>query len=164
MTDFFDGFIRTQVVSDCYRKIDGKWMVKHAPFIDDWSLQEYKELAEYLKNNVEKNGFVAGAFLKGKLKGFVSVEPELFGSNREYLDLSNIHVSQDMRGQGIGRQLFQMAKTFAKSSGAAKLYISAHSAVESQAFYKAMGCTEAIEYNMKLVEKEPFDCQLECLL
>ena len=45
--------------------------------------------------------------------------------------------------------------------GAGKLYISAHSAVESQAFYKAMGCVEAKEINAAHAEKEPFDCQLE---
>ena len=42
-----------------------------------------------------------------------------------------------------------------------KLYISGHSAVETQAFYKAMGCVEAKEYNQKHVELEPYDCQLE---
>lgn len=42
------------------------------------------------------------------------------------------------------------------------IYISAHSSVESQAFYKAMGCVEAEEYSIKHVEKEPCDCQLEC--
>ena len=40
--------------------------------------------------------------------------------------------------------------------------ISAHSAVESQAFYKSMGCVEAEVYNQKHVEDEPYDCQLEC--
>ena len=49
-------------------------------------------------------------------------------------------------------------------NGAGKLYISAHSAVESQAFYKSMGCVEAGEYNPEHVEKEPYDCQLECRL
>ena len=44
----------------------------------------------------------------------------------------------------------------------AKLYISAHSAVESQAFYKAMGCVEAEVYHQGHVEEEPYDCQLEC--
>ncbi len=161
---FFDGFIRTQVVSDCYRKVNGEWIIKHEPFIDDWSPEEYDRLIAYLKNNVESGGYVSGAFIYGKLKGFVSVEPKLFGTRQEYLDLSNIHVSLDMRGQGIGKHLFGMAKSYAKSHGAAKLYISAHSAVESQAFYKAMGCTEAMEYNMKLVKMEPFDCQLEYVL
>ena len=49
----------------------------------------------------------------------------------------------------------------AKSNGAEKLYISAHSAVESQAFYHAMGCVEAVEYKKEHVEQEPYDRQLE---
>ena len=67
-----------------------------------------------------------------------------------------------MRNYGIGKQLFLIAKAWAKEIGAHKLYISAHSAVESQAFYKAMGCVEAKVYLQAHVEAEPFDCQLEC--
>ena len=77
------------------------------------------------------------------------------------MDLSSIHVSEDMRGHGIGKQLFQLAAAWAKSNGAKKLYISAHSAVESQAFYHAMGCVEAMEYKKEHVEQEPYDRQLE---
>ena len=80
------------------------------------------------------------------------------------MDLAAIHVSADMRGHGIGTELFAAAKQWAKSHGAGKLYISSHSAVESQAFYKKMGCTEAELYNLKHVEEEPFDCQLELKL
>ena len=69
-----------------------------------------------------------------------------------------------MRGQGVGKALFLAAKEWSKERGAKKLYISAHSAVESQAFYKAMGCVEAQVYNRKHVEEEPYDCQLECEL
>ena len=66
--------------------------------------------------------------------------------------------------KGIGSQLFIKAKEWAKKNGAKNLYISAHSAVESKAFYKAMGCCEAKVYNQKHVDAEPFDCQLECVL
>ena len=160
----FDGFVRTQPVNLCWRKIDGDWKIEEAPFIDDWTEAEYHELVDCLQHTVKTGGFVLGAFIGDKLKGFVSVEPALFGSRKQYMDLSSIHVSQDVRAQGIGRQLFERAKAFAKSHGAEKLYISAHSAVESQAFYRAMGCKEAQEYNRHHVEQEPFDCQLECLL
>ena len=77
------------------------------------------------------------------------------------MDLAAIHVSQDMRNSGSGKALFLTAKQWAKEKGAKKLYISAHSAVESQAFYKKMGCVEAKVYHPKHVEEEPFDCQLE---
>lgn len=162
--ELFRHFIRRQVVTDCWRREKGEWVVKSDPFIDDWSEDDYVLLVECLKNTVQTGGFVYGAFCQGSLKGFVSVEPDFFGGEQRYLDLSSIHVSQDMRGSGIGRSLFQAARQWAGKRGARKLYISAHSAVESQAFYRAMGCVEAQVYDPHHVEKEPYDCQLECIL
>ena len=115
-------------------------------------------IAEHI---IKDGGVVFGAFLEGQLKGFASVETEKKKKNQEYMDLSSIHVSEDMRGHGIGKQLFQLAAAWAKSNGGEKLYISAHSAVESQAFYHAMGCVEAVEYKKEHVEQEPYDRQLE---
>ncbi len=159
--ELFSGFIRRQVVNDCWRKIDGKWVIKSDPFIDDWSEDDYAFGIKCLKNTVSTGGVVYGAFSDNVLKGFASVEPQLFGSVQKYLDLTSIHVSADMRGNGIGRELFTRACDWAREHGAEKLYISAHSAVESQAFYKAMGCVEAEVYNEEHVRAEPFDCQLE---
>lgn len=160
----FECFDRTQNVTKCWRKINGKWVIKDIVFVDNWSDEEYREGVDYLKNLIRLEGYVVGAFFDGKLKGFASVEPDIFGATAKYMDLSNIHISQDMRRRGIGKALFILAKRWAKEHGAEKLYISAHSAVESQAFYKAIGCVEAVEYNKELAEKEPCDCQLECVL
>lgn len=162
--ELFRHFTRHQCVTDCWRKVDGAWVIKRDPFIDDWSESDYGTLVTCLKRTISTGGFVYGAFVDGQLKGFVSVESEPLGAGRNYLDLSSIHVSEDMRGHRIGHSLFTAAKTWAKAQGAEKLYISAHSAVESQAFYKAMGCVEAQEYNQAHVAAEPFDCQLECVL
>lgn len=162
--ELFRHFIRHQRVTDCLRKENGAWVVKSAPFVDDWSEADYLFLISCLKNTVLTGGFVYAAFCDDVLKGFVSVESELFGGEQRYLDLSSIHVSEDMRGMGIGKTLFASAQEWARKKGAGKLYISAHSAVESQAFYKAMGCAEAQVYNRKHTEAEPFDCQLECVL
>ncbi|MCD4712627.1 MAG: GNAT family N-acetyltransferase, partial [Clostridiales bacterium] len=107
---------------------------------------------------------VFGAFEENRLVGFASVENEYFGSKNEYLQLSSIHITNGSRGSGIGKKLFQLACESAKKSGAKKLYISAHSSKESKAFYDALGCVEAVEYNEKLVEMEPYDCQMEYLL
>ena len=162
--ELFKHFIRHQDVTDCWRKEDGKWVVKSCPFTDDWSEEDYQKLTGCLKNTAAAGGFVYAAFCGGRLKGFASVEPGLTGGELKYADLSNLHVSEDMRGRGIGRILFDAAKEHAKKAGARRLYISAHSAVESQAFYREMGCTEAQAYNQKHVEAEPYDCQLECVL
>lgn len=162
--ELFRGFIRRQAVTKCWRRDNGKWVIRDDPFVDDWSEEDYRTLISCLKHTILSGGFVHAAFAGGVLKGFVSVEPDLWGSRREYLDLSSIHVSEDMRGAGIGTALFAAAKEWARGRGGKKLYISAHSAVESQAFYKKMGCVEAQEYNQVHVEAEPFDCQLECSL
>lgn len=162
--ELFRDFIRRQVVTKCWRREKGKWIVRDDPFVDDWSEADYQTLVSCLKNTVATGGVVYAAFVDGKLKGFASVESELFGGGQGYLDLTSIHVSEDMRGAGIGRSLFLLAKGWAKEKGAKKLYISAHSAVESQAFYKSMGCVEAQVYNQRHVDAEPFDCQLECAL
>lgn len=160
----FRSFIRRQVVTKCWRQSPQGWVIKDDPFIDDWSEEDYAFLVSCLKNTVATGGLVYGAFDDGCLKGFASVEAGLFGGEERYADLSCIHVSQDMRGRGIGRRLFEQAKAWAREHGARKLYISSHSAVESQAFYAAMGCTDAKVYNQKHVEAEPFDRQLELTL
>lgn len=160
--ELFRDFVRHQNVTKCWRKEKGVWLIKDIPFTDDWSEADYETLVRCLKNTAVTGGFVYGAFCGGALKGFVSVEPEIFGGAQKYLDLSSIHVSEDMRGMGIGKTLFLAAKEWARQRGGRKLYISAHSAVESQAFYKAMGCAEAQLYHQGHVEQEPCDCQLEC--
>ena len=162
--ELFRDFTLHQTVTKCWRKEEDKWIIKDAPFVDDWTEEDYQILVACLKNTILSNGFVYAAFYEGKLKGFVSVESEMFGDEQEYCDLSSIHISEDLRNRGIGRTLFLAAKEWAKQKGAKKLYISAHSAIESQAFYKAMGCVGAKVYNKKHVEAEPYDCQLECIL
>lgn len=162
--ELFRDFIRRQNVTKCWRREKGQWVIRDDPFVDDWTEEEYAELVRLLRRTVDRGGFVYGAFCDNALKGFVSVEAGVFCPEQGYLDLSAIHVSEDMRGRGIGKALFQAAREWARENGGHKLYISAHSAVESQAFYKAMGCVEAEVYHQGHVEKEPYDCQLECAL
>ncbi|MCI8287238.1 MAG: GNAT family N-acetyltransferase [Lachnospiraceae bacterium] len=162
--ELFNDFIRRQNVTKCWRREKDEWVIRDDPFIDDWTEEEYIELVSLLKRTLCRGGFVYGAFMNNSLKGFVSVEAGVFCPEQRYLDLSSIHVSEDMRGSGIGKALFQAAKAWATENGARKLYISAHSAVESQAFYKAMGCVEAKVYHQGHVAEEPYDCQLECEL
>lgn len=160
----FSGFVRHQVITKCWRKQNEEWKIIDAPSVDDWTEDNYQFLVKCLKNTVSTGGFVYGAFLNNELKGFVSVEPQTLGKQEEevYKELSSIHVSEDMRRKGIGKKLFLAAKEWAKENGADKLYISGHPSVESQAFYKKMGCVEAKINETSHVSREPFDCQLEC--
>lgn len=50
--ELFREFVRRQVVTKCWRKIDGEWVVKDVPFIDDWTEEEYEELIDCLKHTI----------------------------------------------------------------------------------------------------------------
>ena len=160
----FFQFDRRQTVKKRLQKIDGTWQEQEVHFVDNWTADDKKTVLLTLRSIIAQGGMVVGAFSDKKLKGFAAVKAGLFGPDQEYLDLPYIHVSADMRGRGIGKVLFQLAKDWAKAHGAKKLYISAHSSVESQAFYKAMGCVDAKHYSQEHVKREPYDCQLECRL
>lgn len=162
--ELFDQFERKQVVTDCRRKVDGEWRVLADPGVDDWTPEDYEFLVSCLKRTVETGGVVWGAFVDDVLKGFASVERKAFGSESQYMELTSLHVSNDMRRCGIGAVLFLLSADFARNLGIKKLYISSHSAVETQAFYKAMGCVEATEYSDGHVHQAPADCQLEYVL
>ena len=41
--EVFKDFIRYQNVTKCWRKENGKWIIKDAPFIDDWTERDYQK-------------------------------------------------------------------------------------------------------------------------
>lgn len=159
--ELFRGFDRYQRVTRCWRKEEGRWALKDIAFTEQWSPEDYAFLVECLQNTLRTGGGVFGAFEEGVLKGFAAVEAPPLGSRGQYRQLSSLHVSHGLRGQGTGRRLFKLACRKARELGGEKLYISSHSAEETQAFYKAMGCREAEEYDPRLTAAEPCDCQLE---
>ena len=132
--ELFCHFNRHQEVTRCWRKEAGSWKLKDISFVEEWKEAEYEFLVKCLKNTIHTGGFVFGCFEEGKLKGFTSVEPKRFGSTKQYVQLSCIHVSCECRGKGYGKQLFERAILAARKLEAEKLYISAHSSEETPAF------------------------------
>lgn len=159
--ELFSGFDRYQRVEQCWRKSDGRWVLLDIPFEERWGPEEFRILISCLRNTLGTGGSVFAAFGGSGLVGFGSVESGFFGESAEYLQLSSLHVSYGERGKGLGGRLFEYACKEARRMGAKKLYISSHSSKETQAFYRAMGCREALFINEALLELEPFDCQLE---
>ena len=58
--ELFGQFIRRQEVTKCWRREGGKWVIQDAPFIDDWSEEDYQLLVSCLKNTAETGGAVWG--------------------------------------------------------------------------------------------------------
>jgi ribosomal protein S18 acetylase RimI-like enzyme len=134
---------------------------KEDHFIDHWNDEKKQQVIESLKQCIEGNGRVVGAYENGLLIGFANIEGLLFGSEKKYAELPFIHVSNDKRGSGIGRMLFERCCEEARKLGAHKLYIAAHPSIETQHFYQRLGCTLAAEINPDILAKEPLDIQLE---
>lgn len=151
-----DNFCRTQNVKREFRLINNEYILVDCDWVMDWSLQKKQVVAKSLFSN-EYIAF--GALEEGRIIGFISVETNL---RKKILVLDMIQVSQSYRNKGLGRKLFQIAKTKAKEMGAKQIYISACSAEETIAFYKAMGCKLAINPITTIAEDEPMDVQMIC--
>jgi ribosomal protein S18 acetylase RimI-like enzyme len=160
----FDHFNRHQNVFWCWRKKNGKWILQKIPAVEEWNKTDIISLVDSLTFKLRSGSIMLGALMDQCLVGFASVEYESFGPDYEYIQLSNLHVSFEHRRKGIGKTLFKMACNAAKRMGAKKLYISAHSSEETQAFFKSMKCVEAAYYSRELYMAEPCNCQLECVL
>ena len=156
-----DDFIRRQTVTECWRKIDNDWKLVPNVYEENWSQAQCRKMAEEVVHhiNLDQTGF--GAFDGERIIGFATVSHRIFGAAARYVQLVCFQISEEYRRQGIGRKLFSMTCEEARRLGADKLYISAHSSKESQAAYRALGCSFAEEINEGLAAAEPFDVQME---
>lgn len=159
-----DDFVRHQQVTECWRNVEGAWKLVPVSFAEEWSLEQCREIATDVAAHMEKDQTAFGAFDGEKLVGFITLSHDLFGNTVNYAELVCFQVSEPYRGRGIGKELFHQICSEARKIGAEKLYISGHSAKETQAAYQVLGCVHAKEINQKLAREEPFDVQLEYVL
>ncbi|HEY4392063.1 MAG TPA: GNAT family N-acetyltransferase [Paenibacillus sp.] len=164
--DLLNSFNRYQEVQRCWRMENGEWILKNISFTEQWEDSLKQEIVDVdFTNCLESGGFVWGVFNNNnEVIAFASMPTDFFGSENQYLQLMQIHVSYEYRNKGMGRELFALCSEKARQLGAKKLYISTHSSEESQHFYKKVGCVDAEEINKKLAEYEPYDRQMELIL
>lgn len=156
-----DNFKRYQKVTECWRKIDGEYVLRPVSYTEDWSLDDCRDISAMIIEKISKGAIAFGANHRGEIIGFALIDTNPFGSKNQYFDLAELYVSAPFRGRGIGKKLFELSAKAVKDLGGTKLYISAHSAKDSIAAYKSYGCVFAKEINSRLAEKEPCDLQLE---
>jgi N-acetylglutamate synthase-like GNAT family acetyltransferase len=161
--NLLDDFNRYQEVKKCYRNENGAWVVKDISFTENWDEKRKEQIINgAFHHSIESGGCVFGVYNgNGKLIAFANLLSGKFGSRNQYIQLKQLHVSYEYRNQGMGKELFALCIQRAREKGAKKLYISASSAEETQCFYKSVGCTDAMEINRELFEKEPFDRHME---
>ena len=159
-----DDFSRHQVVTECWRQVDGAWNLYPIAFTEDWDLEKRRQIAGAIAGNLDGDMVDFGAFDGSRLVGYITLDTQVLGSRGQYRQLVEFEVSQEHRGMGVGRQLFTRLCGEARGMWAEKLYISAHSSKESQAAYRALGCTHAREIIPAIAEEEPCDVQMEYVL
>ncbi len=155
-----DNFEFNQQAFKCWRMVDGNYKLVPVCYVEELNLQERRKMALKLITEFNLNSVAFAAMLGDSIVGFVLLNCELFGSEKQYMDLSEFYISKPYRRLGIGEKLFYCSCAEAKILGAAKIYISAHSAEESIVAYKKYGCVFAKEADLAHVEKEPYDLSL----
>lgn len=151
-----DSYDRKQNVNKVYRMIDGKYELIECEYTEDWDINKKRSVAK----DIRSDEYITYLALdNGKVVGFIGLLKKL---NGKYMLLDLMQVSSEYRGQGLGRQLFDLGKEEARRAGADALYISACSSEETIAFYKSMGCRLAENPIKEIAEDEPFDLQMVC--
>jgi len=154
----------SQYIGRAWREVDGVRQLVEIHYQDPDFPDGYENHLDALRKTIVAGGSALGAFADGKLIGFCSVNPEVFGNTCKYVLLDQIFISLEHRARGIGRQLFMRSVDEAKRFGAEKFYICAGSSEETIAFYWALGCVEAEEVNAELYDGDARDIQMEYLL
>ena len=163
--DMLGGFIRRQEVAESWREVGGRWQLVANPYVEDWDEDALRGIVEGdFARALAEGGSLSCALAGDRIVGFCLIGGARIGAGGKGLQMAMLHVSADYRGRGIGRALFGLGADSARSSGAATLAISANSSKETQAFYRAMGCANAEDPIRELVEREPFDVQMEYIL
>lgn len=152
----------SQYIKRAWREIGGKRSLIDLDYHDPTWPNGYQEHLKSLKETIENGGKAFGAYRKeGSLLGFATVNREIFGESFNHVLLDQMFVSKGERGRGIGKSLFRMCADTARDWGVDKLYICAGSAEDTIAFYRGVGCVDAVEVNREFYDSDPRDMQLE---
>ena len=150
-----DRYTRTQAVKKVYRKNNAEYSLVDMPYVEDWSLERKRQVAK----NISSDEYISYIALEDEVFGFIGLIKNL---KDDYMILDMMHVSEEHRGMGLGRKLFEIGKKEAKKAGAKALYISACSSEETIAFYRAMGANITDNPIREIADDEPYDLQMIC--
>ena len=148
-------------IKRAWKSVNGVKRWVKLDWLDDDYPDGYDNHFNALRATFESGGFAIGAFDGEMLVGFVSINRNVFGNLSKYVLLDQMLVDNKYQGQGIGKELFRMSAEKAKEWGVDKFYICAGSSEDTLAFYKALGCVDAMEINQGLQEEDENDMQFE---
>ncbi len=154
---------RREVIENIYYIVDGKLVLKPEHYdMQDWPPGEPDLYTPLFLACYDRGGWFYGLFDGEQLAAAVVLDTQFIGRRKDLLQLKALHVGRDYRDQGLGRQLFELAKEKARSLGAKGLYISATPSEHTINFYLRLGCTVTQTPDPELFALEPGDIHMEC--
>jgi len=156
---------RREIVQNIYVLRDRNLVLKPDYFdIQGWPPGEAELHTPLLLDCYDRGGMFWGAFENSTLFGVAILESKFISSQQDTLQLKFLHVSRDVRKQGLGSRLFNLAAEEARTLGARKLYISATPSENTINYYLRLGCVLATKVEPELFALEPEDIHLEFVI
>jgi len=156
---------RREVIDNIYYLENGRLVLKPEHYdMQGWPPGDAEKYAPILLDCFDRGGWFYGLFDGSRLVAVAVLESKFIGSRKDLLQLKELHVSSSYRHQGLGRQLFELARIRARAQGAKGLYISATPSEHTINFYMQLGCTLASTRDPELFALEPEDIHLECTI
>ncbi len=155
---------RREVIDNIYYFENGGLVLKPEHYdMHGWPPGEPELYTPLMLDCFDRGGWFYGLFDGERLVAAVILENKFIGTHKDLLQLKAMHVSCDYRGQGLGRQLFEMARAKARERGAKGMYISATPSEHTIKFYMGLGCVVTPTPDPDLFALESGDIHLECM-
>ena len=128
---------------------------------DDYNYHKCQISLKNMQNTIERNGIVIGVFSNELLIGYALLESDLFGSDNQYVLLSDFYISSRFTNLGIGQELINRITNYAKNLTAKKIYLSYEDNDIATSFYRNNGWVTVKENHEDYINKLKSNIQIE---
>ena len=155
-------FDRSEVIEQRYELEDGAFvLIEDHIEVPRWSQAYYDARLPRLLASLDHDGAGWSVFEAERLVAIAVLDGRWMRAHRDTLDLTFIHVTRELRGTGIGGQLFDRSVALARERGAKRMYVSASDSRATVDFYRRRGLGVADPPDPALLALEPTDIHLE---
>lgn len=141
--EMLESFQHKQIISNKWVKNADRYELTKVCEVCEWSKEKKIWISQYLCQQMNRGGCIAGAFSNSQMVGFSCLDGILQGTSEKYVNLTMLFVDNNWKRKGIGKRLFQQMCLCAEKMEADKIFISAVPSYDTISFYLNMGCSEA---------------------
>lgn len=160
--DLFQKVDRSEKVTQCYRYEKRSIILYQGGFeIKGFPPGDRERIQNSLYSIFDQGGRILGAFLDDKFAGITAVENRLFGPSKNKINMEELYVTVNARGNGLGKKLVLAAAQAAGELGGEILYISATASKNTVDFYMSLGAELSDNIDPQIFAEKDDDIHLE---